>query len=293
MRILVMTLLLAAHIASADGHPVTLWKAAGENNSVYILGSIHLLREQDHPLPDVFMSAYNDAEAIVMELDMDDMDPLETQQLFNQHGMLESSTTLGDLLGEEAYAAAAAMAETQQIPLHMLQQVEPWYAAVMVELIALTRIGFDPTLGVEMWVTSMAVQDGKEITGLETAKEQIEILDGLSPDAQREMLLSTLEEFGAIRETMDELILAWRTGDVDLLESEMLEPMSEYDELFQEILVERNNRWVEQILDLLDDNDDYLVVVGSLHLIGGVGVPEQLKSQGVVIHQLNEADVLR
>ena len=35
----------------------------------------------------------------------------------------------------------------------------------------------------------------------------------------------------------------------------------------------RNRRWVERILALLDDDEDYLVVVGALHLVGDYGLP--------------------
>ncbi len=293
LLVLPLALLFASMPVLADGHPVTMWKVSGDTNAVYILGSIHLLRPQDHPLPTVIEAAYEESETILMELDMDDLDPFATQALFVRYGKLANGETLADRLGANHYETAAALAERQGIPLHMLDQVEPWYAAVMVELIALSRIGFDPTLGIEMWVTTMAARDGKEIEGLETAEEQIRMLDGLPDDAQREMLISTLEELAALQDMMDELIQAWRMGDTDLLESEMLEPLSEYDDLFQAILVDRNNRWVEQIMALLDDDEDYLVVVGSLHLVGDVGVPEQLEARGVEIHKLNEGDRLR
>ena len=292
-RIFAALLLTAAGTVLADGHPVTLWQAKGTNNSVYLLGSIHLLREQDYPLPDVFESAYQDAESIVMELDMDDLDPFATQALFTEYGVLQDETTLADLLGEQDFAAAKAMAEEQNIPLHMLLKVEPWYAAVTVEVIALSRIGFNPTLGIESWVTNKAANDGKEIEGLETAEEQISILDGLSPTAQREMLLSSLEESATLDELMDLLIAAWRQGDIALLEAEMLKPMLEYEELYEAILVERNNRWMDRIVALLDDDEDYLVVVGALHLIGEDGVPQQLEARGIEVRQLSETAPLR
>ena len=63
-RILNLLLLCAglatANAASADaGHALSMWQVAGQHNRVYLLGSIHLLRRQDHPLPSAIYDAYD------------------------------------------------------------------------------------------------------------------------------------------------------------------------------------------------------------------------------------------
>ncbi len=295
-RLLCLLLLLTGSTAaSADsaGHPLTLWRAEGLSNTVYLLGSIHLLRESDHPLPTAIYAAYDEAEVLVMELDMDDLDPAAMQQLFNESGVLQDGTTLRDLMGDELYAEAEAAAEAMDIPIDLLAQSEPWLAAVTVEMLALYRIGFNPMLGIEMHMTSKAVKDGKPIEGLEEAEQQLQFLDGLSLEAQRDMLLQTLEEGANMGETIDELIRAWRNGDVDTLETGLLESFAEHRELHDALVTQRNIRWVEQIGALLDDEDDYLVIVGAMHLVGDVGVPKLLADKGVQIRQLSEPPGLR
>ncbi len=279
--------------ADTTGHPLTLWRAEGATNTVYLLGSIHLLRASDHPLPTTINSAYEDAEVLVMELDMDDLDPMAMQQLFNENGVLQDGTTLEDLMGESLYAEAAAAAEAIDIPIEMLAQSEPWLAAITVEMMALYRIGFNPMLGIEMHMTSKAVGDGKPIRGLEQAEEQLQFLDGLSLQAQRDMLLQTLEEGAAIGETIDEMIRAWRYGDIDTLETGLLDSFAEHRELHDALVTRRNIRWVEQIGELLDDADDYLVIVGAMHLDGAEGVPNLLAEKGVQIRQVSEPPGLR
>jgi uncharacterized protein YbaP (TraB family) len=138
-------LLPVAALADSAGHPVTLWMAEGTSNHVYLLGSVHLLREQDHPLPRVIDEAYNEAETLYMELDMDDLDPLLMQATINRLGMLEEGTSLRDVMGEELYEEAMAVAVELEIPLEMLERTEPWFAAITVEQLALARIGFNPS----------------------------------------------------------------------------------------------------------------------------------------------------
>ncbi len=292
-RLLLLALLALPVHADEPGHPVTLWEVSGATNSVYLLGSIHLLREQDYPLPTAFAVAYDDAEVLIMEVDMDDLDPIATQSLFTRYGVLQDETTLRDLMGEALYQDAVAAAEIIDIPLDLLNKTEPWYAAMTVEIMVLNRIGFNPMLGVEMHMMSKAQSDGKRIDGLETIEQQLQFLDGMSLPAQRDMLLSTLQESAKLGDTMDEVIDAWRHGDVATLEEGMLSDLEKHAELNKALVTDRNSRWVEQIEELLDDNEDYLIVVGALHLVGENGVPKQLDRVGYSVQQLSEPPTLR
>ncbi|NNC77474.1 MAG: TraB/GumN family protein [Woeseiaceae bacterium] len=273
-------------IAIADGQPVTMWLAQGESNRIYILGSVHLLRPQDHPLPGALEAAYDDAEALIMELDMDDLDATRIQALTNQLGVIQDERTLRDFMAPTDYEQAARAAADLDIPFDMLQKTEPWFAAVTIEQLVLMRLGFNPMYGVEMHMTMKATQDGKSIEGLETIDEQLSFLDGLSHEAQIDLLLQTLAEGGNVASMMDDMIRAWRDGDIAYLEKNMLDDMSQYPELFDVIVSRRNQRWVRSIEELLDDDDDYLIIVGALHLIGDIGVPALLARRGVRIRQV-------
>lgn len=285
---ILLGLLPLVALADSAASPVTMWVAEGTANRVYLLGSIHLLREQDHPLPRIIGDAYEDAETLYMELDMDDLDPLLMQATINRLGLLEEGTSLADVMGEPLYAEAAALAAGLDVPLEMMERIEPWLAAITVEQLVLARIGFNPAYGVEMYLLKKASGDGKEILGFETVEQQLGYLDGLSLDAQRYLLMQTLTESATIREIMDDLILAWRSGDIDYLEQTLLDDISGYPELYDAIVADRNRLWVDTIDELLDDSEDYLVIVGALHLVGEDGVPRLLEQRGVRITQMHE-----
>ena len=293
LGLLLLCVLSSAAVAGEQNHPVTMWRVAGAANSVYLLGSIHLLREKDHPLPGVIDMAYGDAEVIVMELDMDDMDPVYAQAAFNRAGVLTDGTTLRDLIGDDAYAQADSAATALDIPLDMLDQSEPWLAAMTVELMLLYRFGFNPALGVEMTMTQRAVADGKPIEGLETIDEQLSFLDGLPMEAQREMLLQVLIEGADMSESIDDLVDAWHHGNTAVLEDVLLSSMADQEELSNTLVSDRNLRWADRIEAWLDDDEDYLVVVGALHLVGDEGVPALLDARGFGIQQLSEPAPLR
>lgn len=274
----------------ADDHALPVWQIDGDDNRIYLLGSVHLLREQDYPLPSRIEDVYADAEQLIMELDLDDLDEAKAQTLVTELGSIRNGSSLAELLGQADYEQASTLAAEINFPLQMLASVEPWLAAITIEQLMLQRIGFNPDFGIEAYFMKKAAEDGKEITGLEELSEQLGLLDSLSAEAQRTLLLQTLTDAADIAATMNELIDAWRVGDAAYLEANMLKDMQKFPELYDAIVVNRNRNWVESIEDLLDDDKDYLIVVGALHLVGEDSVPAMLAELGRPAVQLHQGD---
>lgn len=280
-------LLFCAATTHAD-HPVSMWQVDGGKNRVFLLGSVHLLRAADHPIPPVIYTAYEEAETLIMEMDIDDVDMIEAQALISELGLLQDGSTLRELMGTAAWSEAEALAARANIPLAMLASSKPWLAAITIEQLMLTRIGFDPSYGIESHMADRAAGDEKEILGLETVRQQLEFLDNMSLDSQRALLLQSLEESVDLEAIMDELVGAWRHGDIEFLEQNMLKEIREHPELYETIVVERNEDWVVQIEELLGTGDDYLVIVGALHLIGDDGIPALLTGRGHDVAQMHQ-----
>lgn len=288
-RATILALLCLFAWATADaGHPVSMWQVNGAKNRVFLLGSIHLLRAGDHPLPSVMEAAYDEAETLFMEMDMDDVDPMEAQQVITELGLIRDGTSLPELMGPAAWSEAEDLATRVDIPLFMLEGSEPWLAAIMVEQLMLTRIGFDPAYGIESRMVERAGVDGKEIIGLETVRQQLGYLDNMSLESQRALLLQSLEESADIEKIMDELVAAWREGDIGFLETNMLNEIRQHQELYKTLVIDRNRNWVERCEELLKETDDYLVIVGTLHLIGEDGVPALLAERGFEVEQMQQ-----
>ncbi len=282
-------LVVAAPAAPEDaGHLLSLWQIEGTSNRIYLLGSVHLLREQDHPLPTAIGNAYEDAEILFMELDMDDIDQIEMVGLVAEMGLIGDGGNLQEYMGQELYAEAEKLASQLNIPIAMLDQTEPWLAAITVEQMMLMRLGFNPQYGIEIHLTARAAEDSKEILGFETAREQLEFLDGLSLPTQRSLLIQTLRDSLSIEENINLLIDAWRHGNLGALEETLLKEMQDFPELYQSLVINRNRTWLETIKNLLTEEDDYLVVVGALHLVGEHGLPALLSEAGIDVDQLRE-----
>jgi len=283
--LLLAALLLLASPARPDGLP--LWELRGDTNRVFILGSIHFLRPGEDRLPDRVLSAYEDADVVVMELDLDDLDPLASAAVMQRLGTDPDGRPLAVLLGSRDYEKAAAKAQAIGIDLALLSAYEPWLAAITLTQLKLQMLGFDASAGVEQQLLALAQRDRKEIKGLETLEEQLEAMDQLPPATQRDFLLATLDEAADIENRIGDIVSAWRTGDLRAMEADLLDGMRDQPELYRRIVVERNRNWVRKIEALARGERDVLVVVGTLHLVGRDSLIKMLGEAGHAPRQLH------
>lgn len=281
-----IALLLAATAARADRLP--LWELEGAHNHVAILGSIHFLRADAQPLPASIMAAYERADILMMEIRLDDIDPQATQAMVQRLAIDPQGRKLAQLLGPADHARATTMAKAIDLDLGLLDDFEPWFAAITITQLQLTKLGYDAASGVERQLVRAAQRDGKEIRGLETVQQQLRALDALSPSAQRAFLLETLEEAATLPGQVERIISAWQQGDTSTLDSEFLDQLRTQPELYQRIVVDRNRDWARKLELLLNDRRDYLVVVGTLHLVGEDSLIRLLERAGHKPRQLHE-----
>jgi uncharacterized protein YbaP (TraB family) len=261
----------------------TVWSLKGKQNTVYLLGSVHFLSPAEQ-LPRAMREAYQDAESLIMELDMDDLDPQEVQQAALELGYLPEGQTLASALGDD-YATVAAKARDLGVDPRLLERMQPWFAALTLVQVQLMKLGLDPSSGVEQLLTQRALTDKKPIAGLETVREQFGLFAGLTPAQQRDFLLYSIEDTERAAREVEDMIAAWRAGDTASLDRLLADGMEKYPEIYRPLTVERNRKWIERIERLLDDEDDYLIVVGALHLVGKESVIDLLEKKGHAVRQ--------
>jgi uncharacterized protein len=263
-----------------------VWAIKGAHNTVYLAGSVHLLRAKDSALPPAFATAYADADALVMEIDLDDVSDADAQGWVLEHGMFTAEGTLQSTLGDKLYQRAVDEGGKLGLPVEALQMMEPWLLAMSFAEMQYLKLGFDPEQGVEKQLTRQAAADHKDITGFETLEEQFSLLDGMSYPDQARFLEMTLEEMDEMETQTDDMLKAWRSGDAKKLDDLLSEEYKVAPALYRTLVSDRNNRWMPQLEKLLKSDKDYLVVVGALHLVGSGGLLELTKARGYTPRQM-------
>jgi uncharacterized protein YbaP (TraB family) len=291
---------VAAAASAAASPPVPLlWKVSDEDNSLYLLGSFHLLLPGDYPLSRDVDMALADAEKLLFEIAPEELASPQLAMQMGQAALRTDGSTLDEELGPALAGKLAGWGEANAAQLaatgmtvDLLQRFEPWFVGMMVTITQMTGAGFDPAIGLDAHMGMLAEQARKPTAGLETGAQQIAFLDGMDPAEQLQMLEQALDQAsGGAREMLD-LHAAWRAGDVEaILDGTVAEMRREFPALYRAINVERNDAWLPQLEARLrdDGDDDTLVVVGALHLLGEDGVVEKLRAKGYAVKRVCSA----
>jgi uncharacterized protein len=267
--------------ARADGALHSLWEIHGKHNTVYLLGSIHVLRLADYPLDPVVLEAYSNAKSVFMEVNLEEISSEQVQAEMLASAILPEGKTLPEVLGRQRYDHAGALAHEVGVDLSMFDQFAPWFAAEAISQMQLMQLGFQPEAGVEMYFMERARTDGKSVAGLETVHDQISLFQNMPLDTQAAYLVSSLEQAHDLPKEVDSLVHAWQRGDTHWFENQMQSELGKDPRLYQSVLGSRNRKWVPKIEALLNDDKNYLVIVGTGHLVGPGSVIELLKKDGI------------
>lgn len=263
-----------------------LWKASGDKNTVYILGSIHLLKRESAALKPIVQEVFSKSKRLVLEIDLVREGPAKFQQLLMQKGIDPEGKQLEQQLSQETYALTAKRASDLGVDLKILAPFKPWVVALTMVVMQLQKLGYDPNLGIDHQLARRAKQADKPVDGLETAEFQIDIFSRLTASEQDMFLRQSLLEMDQLEKSVDDLVAVWNSGDVARGEQLFLESMRAYPELKAKLIDERNRSWIGQIEQFLKQDDNILVVVGSAHLVGKGGVIEILKARGYDLEQM-------
>jgi uncharacterized protein YbaP (TraB family) len=285
MRLLSLLGALAAwSAASAD--PAARRVVGQSGGEVVLLGSIHVLRAADYPLPESIDALLANADVVTMELDLDDVDAVAQQATLLQAALLAPGTVLRDVVDPAVYRVAEQRSREIGMDLAQLERFEPWFVAITMLDQGLRRLGFQAERGLEQYLVGKALQSGKEILGLETLAFQIGIFDALPAQAQQSLLEQTLHELDGANVAMTELTDAWRAGRLDALSERLLEDFEDFPGLYETLVKNRNSEWLESFERYLRDGRRHLVVVGALHLVGRDNVIDLLEARGHEVARL-------
>lgn len=272
-------------LAGAARAEPAMWVVKDADSTLYLFGTVHILRPQTVWRTPKIDAAIAQASELWLEI-IEPKDPAMLQAvlgpLMAQHGLsidrpLSSRLTPAEVATLQKAVSAAKMPGLDMATVNLMR---PWLAATLLSVGPLEAAGYDTASGVEKVLEKAASSQGDQIRSFEAVEQQLLFLATLPDDVQLQFLRDTLSDTDVGE--MDKTVAAWAAGDVATLERTVVADMkAEAPQLYEVLVVRRNEDWAGQIETRLKGSGVSFMAVGAAHLIGPDSVQAKLKLRGI------------
>ena len=261
-----------------------MWKVQGAHGTLYLFGSVHVLKPNVHwetekvadafhqsgtvyfEIADIGADAQKAMMPMIKQLGLDPEHPLSTK--ISKEDVTRLDTTLKGMgaVGEAGF-----------------EPMQPWLVYLTLSLLPAVKAGYDPASGVDVILQKEAATQGKTVKGFETAEQQMHYLADFSQKQQVELLHEALDELPTSVDKLNETVADWERGDVEKITAlEEGELKTKHPDLYQKLLVDRNEKISQTLAGLLKDpaTGTVFVTVGAAHLAGPDSILAKLRNQG-------------
>lgn len=264
-----------------------LWRVQSKRSTVYILGSIHLLKKDIYPLSRTIENAFEKSDYLAVEADINEIGRLNIQKLM-ESAFYSGNDTLEKHVSRSTFDTIKEQTERLGLPVEFVYNQKPWFLGLTLSSLELMKSGYDPNYGMDKYFLSKAAGT-KKILELESLDYQIDLLSSLNDDEQELFLLYTLKDLKILTQKVDKLVEAWQSGAAESMEKTVTKSFTEdrrFSGIYDKLIHKRNRNMALKIEGFLKTNGTCFVVVGAAHLLGDRGIVQLLKGRGYSVEQL-------
>lgn len=279
--LILLTAVLTISIVQSQELANSMWKISGNGleNSSYLFGTYHLFCPDDLNLGDKSKKAITQSEQVVMELDYDNPQVMRT---IRQNMAFGDSTLAEDYLNEREYQMVSDFfTDTLSLPFERVKVIKPFflYSMTLGHFLGCQRASFEQKL------CGLAKENNLEVLGLETPGEQLDFVDSIPLEEQKNMLVESIRYQDSTRKMFDTLVTYYLNEELMKLNTEVNRYMSKEKnraDLKNNMLIERNKRWIKDIENMIANRSSF-IAVGAGHLAGGKGLIRLLRKAGYTV----------
>ncbi|MGV3557402.1 TraB/GumN family protein [Larkinella arboricola] len=264
-----------------------LWKVSGNGlkQPSYLFGTYHILKDSYLKQNPKVKSAYEGAEGVVVETEIDSSAMLSMAM----RGLM-LNTSLNKLLSEADYKLVAdEFRERTGYDLALFNQMKPIVTATMLSL-AYTQKQSDTLstftgLPIDLYFASDGRKRQKAVNTLETMEEQMSFLFDHDPvEKQAQQLVEMVKGKADMYEMSKSVTDLYLKQDLQGMWKLNEKHSSSFGDMTY-LIDERNHNWMKRIPALLAVRPTF-VAVGALHLPGPNGLIELLKKEGYKVEPM-------
>ena len=300
-------LILALYDAQNAGSLGLLWKAEGNGNTLYLLGSIHTDRGNLYPFHKQLRDIITGVELAAFELDFNSQEGIDE---FTAMQVYSDGTTLKDHIDPELYQEVVDALAPLGMPEEQVAQYKPWTLSNSFTALSMTDdTTSENAMALDLYVNAKASNVGVPVEGVETYAFQGKIFDDLSDEFQEDYLAMTLAMFqgmdaagdlseeekaeleAALKEqydAVDRWMEQWKTRDVEAFAKDYPKDDIQGDatnELNAKLFEGRDPNmiaWADRYLKQ-EGSHTGIMTVGAGHMVGRTGIVQGLKDLGYTV----------
>jgi uncharacterized protein len=252
----------------------------------YLFGSMHAGLDRFYPLPKTVNECIARCSSLAVELDTKKRYS-EATDLFRPHVRLPSGTSLSSVIGQNNFNAMARYFNWFAEDIKAKDQFAPWYITLFLSSADDERTPVEERVGVETILMANAREKNKPIIELETVQDQVNAFVQGSLDEQTEHLLMRFEQIQKWDNTANDLIEAWRLGDLNLMESvksRNFGSATKLASLRKRMFERRDEKMAERLIShMAESPGPCFAIVGALHLAGTDSMQSVLERAGASV----------
>jgi uncharacterized protein len=285
LRILSSALFAFATLIDVAWSEPALWVARSPTATVYVFGTIHLLKPDTPWRSDKLDQALAQSDGLWLELS-DPFDAAAAVPFVQQYGM-DPQHPLSTKLSADERKRLDAVVRTEGLgSAAALESFRPWMAALVISITHIARQGYNASSGVAKILSDDMTAAGKPIHGLETIEQQLRFFTTLPVDTERQMLDEVMDDVDADSGKTDAVVTAWMAGDVATLAKLIDQDIAANEpDAYRALVVNRNIAWAKSIEQLLQGSGVSFIAVGAGHLAGPDSVQAQLAKRGIQVQR--------
>jgi len=267
-----------------------LWKIEGKDALAdsYLYGTIHMINEKDFFLPKGTMSAIDQSDQVVFEIDMNEMSDMGSMMGLMSKAFMKDGKTISELLSPEDYKLLEDKFAKLGLPMMMLERIKPAFLTVFAYDVDPSGMQNGSIKSYEMEFFEMANNASKPVSGLETIEFQMSVFDSISYEDQAKMLVDALKAGDSENDDFKVMTDMYLSQNINAMvemidEDEMMGGDSNNDI----ILTGRNKNWIPVMSNLMKTKKIFFAV-GAAHLAGENGVIHLLREEGYKLTPISQ-----
>ena len=275
--------------ATTGPSEVAMWKASDDDTTIYLLGTVHLLRPGVEWRTDDYERAFAEADAVFIESDSVSEDAqAKVAEILPRYAFNPAGTTLASYFTPEEVAELNAAIAPLGLTIEQMAPMRPWFAGLMLAQTGMMQIGAAPEAGLETVIVAEAEAAGKPVRFLEGLDEVLGILASVDDEVQADIMLEGAEDFQNLEAELARIVAAWYDGDADTVADILTEAYGDYPEAEAALFETRNANWTQRLVDVMEnETGTFLVAVGAGHLAGSDSLQEMLEAEGYPVDRLD------